>query len=106
MIEPVVQIKQARRAGAGRGARAGNPHPGERLVCLRALASRRAESIIALLAFFTGFLITDGYTAYQQLLPQLAGIQQCVQHYSDIAVMPMTDADPCCEGEFLMAVSA
>jgi hypothetical protein len=24
-----------------------------------------------------GFLITDGYTAYQQLLPKLAGIQQC-----------------------------
>jgi len=28
------------------------------------------------------------------------------QHYSDIAVMPMTGADPCCEGEFLMTVSA
>jgi len=32
------------------------------------------------LSFFTGFLITDGYGAYQDLLPQLAGIQQCCQH--------------------------
>jgi hypothetical protein len=54
--------------------------PAERLVWLQALASRRAEGITALLAFFTGFLIVDGYTAYQQLLPQLAGIQQCCQH--------------------------
>jgi transposase len=54
--------------------------PAERLVWLRALASRRAEGITALLAFFTGFLIVDGYTAYQQLLPELAGIQQCCQH--------------------------
>ena len=64
----------------------GAPHvlvirtPSERLVWLRALASRRAEGIVALLSFFTGFLITDGYTAYQQLLPKLAGIQQCCQH--------------------------
>jgi len=54
--------------------------PAERLVWLRALASRRAEGITALLSFFTGFLIVDGYSAYQQLLPQLAGIQQCCQH--------------------------
>jgi transposase len=54
--------------------------PAERLVWLRALASRRADGITALLAFFTGFLIVDGYAAYQQLLPQLAGIQQCCQH--------------------------
>jgi transposase len=54
--------------------------PGERLVWLRALASRRAEGITALLAFFTGYLIVDGYTAYQQLSGQLAGIQQCCQH--------------------------
>ena len=64
----------------------GAPHvlvirtPSERLVWLRALASRRAEGIVALLSFFTGFLITDGYAAYQQLLPKLAGIQQCCQH--------------------------
>ena len=25
-------------------------------------------------------MITDGYTAYQQLLPKLAGIQQCAAH--------------------------
>jgi transposase len=64
----------------------GAPHvlvirtPAERLVWLQALTSRRAEGIVALLSFFTGFLITDGYTAYQQLLPALAGIQQCCQH--------------------------
>lgn len=54
--------------------------PAERLIWLRALASRRAEGITALLAFFTGFLIVDGYSAYQQLSGQLAGIQQCCQH--------------------------
>ena len=54
--------------------------PGEKLIWLQALASRRAEGITALLAFFTGFLIVDGYTAYQQLSGQLAGIQQCCQH--------------------------
>ena len=54
--------------------------PDERLVWLQALASRRAEGITALLAFFTGFLIVDGYSAYQQLSGKLAGIQQCCQH--------------------------
>jgi len=54
--------------------------PAEKLVWLQALASRRAEGITALLAFFTGFLIVDGYSAYQQLSGQLAGIQQCCQH--------------------------
>jgi transposase len=80
------------------------PHRG--LTWLRALGSRQHGAITAILAFFTGFLISDGYGAYQDLLPQLAGVQQCCQHYSDTAVMPMTDADPCCEGEFLMTVSA
>ncbi len=32
------------------------------------------------MSFFTGILITDGYTAYQQMLPDLAGIQQCTAH--------------------------
>jgi hypothetical protein len=65
---------------------AGSPHilvirpPGGKLTWLRALGSRRAEAITAILGFFTGFLITDGYTAYQQMLPKLAGIQQCVAH--------------------------
>jgi transposase len=54
------------------------PHRG--LTWLRALGSRQAAAITAVLAFFTGFLITDGYAAYQQLLPQLAGVQQCRQH--------------------------
>jgi|HubBroStandDraft_6_1064221.scaffolds.fasta_scaffold26819_3 transposase len=65
---------------------AGTPHvlavrtPHRGLTWLRALGSRQAAAITAVLAFFTGFLITDGYAAYQQLLPQLAGVQQCCQH--------------------------
>jgi Transposase IS66 family len=49
----------------------GSPHvlviraPGQKLTWLRALGSRRAAAITAILEFFTGFLITDGYTAYQ-----------------------------------------
>ncbi len=65
----------------------GAPHvlvirtPGERLTWLRALGSRRKEDVAAgVPALFTGFLITDGYRAYQQLLPRLAGVQQCCQH--------------------------
>jgi hypothetical protein len=54
------------------------PHRG--LTWLRALGSRQASAITAVLSFFTGFLISDGYSAYQQLLPQLAGVQQCCQH--------------------------
>jgi hypothetical protein len=54
------------------------PHAG--LTWLRALGSRRAAGITTILSFFTGFLISDGYSACQQLLPQLAGIQQCCQH--------------------------
>jgi transposase len=54
------------------------PHAG--LTWLRALGSRQAAAITAILSFFTGFLISDGYSAYQQLLPQLAGVQQCCQH--------------------------
>ena len=54
------------------------PHRG--LTWLRTLGSRQATAITAVLSFFTGFLISDGYSAYQQLLPQLAGVQQCCQH--------------------------
>jgi hypothetical protein len=54
------------------------PHAG--LTWLRALGSRQHAAITAILAFFTGFLISDGYGAYQDLLPQLAGVQQCCQH--------------------------
>jgi len=54
------------------------PHRG--LTWLRALGSRQHAAITAILAFFTGFLISDGYGAYQDLLPQLAGVQQCCQH--------------------------
>jgi hypothetical protein len=73
----------------------GSPHvliirpPGGKLTWLRALGSRRAAAITPILGFFTGFLITDGYTAYQQLLPKLAGIQQCAAHYADTVVMPI-----------------
>jgi transposase len=64
----------------------GSPHvliirpPGGKLTWLRAMGSRRHEAIIKILAFFTGFLISDGYEAYPKLLPQLAGLQQCCQH--------------------------
>jgi Transposase IS66 family/Family of unknown function (DUF6444) len=64
----------------------GAPHvlivrpPGGKLTWLRAMSSRRAAAITAVLSFFTGILITDGYTAYQQMLGDLAGIQQCAAH--------------------------
>jgi transposase len=64
----------------------GSPHvliirpPGEKLTWLRAMGSRRHEAIIKILAFFTGFMISDGYEAYPKLLPQLAGLQECCQH--------------------------
>lgn len=68
------------------GQDAGAPHvlvvrtPHRGLTWLRALGSRQAAAITAVLSFFTGFLISDGHSAYQQLLPQLAGVQQCCQH--------------------------
>jgi transposase len=65
----------------------GAPHvlavrtPGERLTWLQALGSRRKEDVTGgIPARFTGFLTTDGYTAYQRLLSRLAGVQQCCQH--------------------------
>jgi transposase len=79
----------------------GAPHvmvlrtPDERLVLLTALDSRRHEEVTASLRTFTGYLIVDGYLAYQKLLPctrdhdheeqecrvgLLAGLQQCCQH--------------------------
>ena len=79
----------------------GAPHvmvlrtPDERLVLLNALDSRRHEEVTASLRTFTGYLIVDGYLAYQKLLPctrdhdhagqecrpgLLAGLQQCCQH--------------------------
>jgi hypothetical protein len=80
--------------------------PDGRLTFLQAIGSRRKGSVAAAVpASFTAYLITDGYTGYQHLLSRLAGIQQCAQHYPDTAVIPMTDADRCCEGAFLMAVS-
>jgi hypothetical protein len=65
----------------------GAPHvlvvrtPDERLTWLQALGSRRKKDVTAgVPPLFTGFLITDGYKAYQGLLPRLAGVQQCCQH--------------------------
>ena len=64
----------------------GAPHvlivrpPGGKLTWLRGMGSRRAAAITAILSFFTGILITDGYTACQQMLTDLAGIQQCAAH--------------------------
>src|ERR1022692_1483562 len=76
-----------RHAGAETGEPAdGAPHvlivrpPGGKLTWLRAMTSRRAAAITAILSFFTGILITDGYTAYQQMLDDLTGIQQCAAH--------------------------
>jgi len=54
---------------------AGAPHvlvlrtPDERLVRLTAADSRRHDDVIASLRTFTGYLIVDGYGAYQRLLP-------------------------------------
>ena len=65
----------------------GAPHvlvvrtPDERLTWLQALASRRKGAVAGgIPAPFRGFLITDGYTGYQHMLPRLAGIQQCCAH--------------------------
>jgi hypothetical protein len=81
----------------------GAPHvmvlrtPDERLVLLTALDSRRHDEVTPSLRTFTGYLIVDGYLAYQKLLPctrdhdheeqecrvgLLAGLQQCCQHVS------------------------
>jgi Transposase IS66 family len=54
--------------------------PDERLVWLQPLVSRCAEAVLATLGGFTGYLIVDGYAAYQRLLGTLKGIQQCCQH--------------------------
>ena len=54
--------------------------PDERLVWLQPLASRCAEAVLEPLAGFTGYLIVDGYRAYQRLLGTVKGIQQCCQH--------------------------
>ena len=77
----VVTPSRTRRPGEpdGAPARADHPPPGGRLTWLRALTFRRHEAITAILAFFTGFLIADGYGAYQKL-GDLAVVQPCCQH--------------------------
>ena len=53
----------------------GAPHvlvlrtPDERLVRLTAADSRRHDEVVASLRTFTGYLIVDGFVAYQKLLP-------------------------------------
>jgi hypothetical protein len=71
----------------GKKETAGSPHvlivttPDGRLTFLRALASRRKESVGGgIPAAFTGNLMTDGYAGYQHLLDRIAGIGQCSQH--------------------------
>ena len=54
--------------------------PDDRLVWLRPLVSRYAEAVLEPLAGFTGYLIVDGYRAYQRLLATIKGVQQCCQH--------------------------
>jgi transposase len=54
--------------------------PDERLVWLQPLPSRQADTVLQPLAGFAGYLIVDGYRAYQRLLDTLKGIQQCCQH--------------------------
>ena len=67
----------------GQGPETGEPVPGaphvmvlrtpdERLVWLTALDSRRHDEVTASLRTFTGYLIVDGYLAYQKLLPSPA----------------------------------
>jgi transposase len=53
---------------------------GERLVWLFPLVSRAAASVLAALKGFTGYLVVDGYSCYQQLLATAKGIGQRVQH--------------------------
>ncbi|MGH3327636.1 MAG: IS66 family transposase [Streptomycetales bacterium] len=111
---PVEVVTAAKDPGTGEPV-PGAPHvlvlrtPDERLVRLTAADSRRHEEVVASLRTFTGYLIVDGYGAYQKLLPSpiadpsggcgetvceqanetvddavptglLAGIQQCCQH--------------------------
>jgi hypothetical protein len=70
------------------------PHRG--LTWLRAPGSRQAAAITAILSFFTGFLISDGYSAYQQLLPQLAGVQQCCSTSSAATARSPSSAPAAC----------
>jgi Transposase IS66 family len=67
---------------------------GERLVWLFPLVSRAAESVLAALRGFTGYVVVDGYSCYQQLLATAKGIQQCVAHYAEVTVMPTSVVKP------------
>ena len=70
--------------------------PDERLVWLQALASRRAEGITALLAFFPGFLIVDGYSAYQQYPASSPGSRSAASTSSAAAAPSRNSAPAAC----------
>jgi transposase IS66 family protein len=74
----------------------GAPHvlvlrtPDERLVRLTAADSRRHADVVASLRTFTGYLIVDGFTGYQKLLPAAGDpgaddCQDCVETAGDPA---------------------
>ena len=74
----------------------GAPHvlvlrtPDERLVRLTAADSRRHADVVASLRTFTGYLIVDGFTGYQKLLPAVTDpgaddCQDCAQTLADPA---------------------
>jgi hypothetical protein len=82
----------------GTGQPVGAPHvlvlrtPDERLVRLTAADSRRHADVVASLRTFTGYLIVDGFTGYQKLIPPVAdpaadGCPDCTQ----------TAGDPACQ---------
>jgi transposase len=56
--------------------------PDRRLISYRPTGSRSGDAIGALgvLDGYTGYLVRDGYTAYQRFETTLAGVQQCCAH--------------------------
>jgi transposase len=74
----------------------GAPHvlvlrtPDERLIRLTASDSRRHADVVASLRTFTGYLIVDGFTGYQKLIPAVADpgaddCQDCAETVADLA---------------------
>lgn len=77
----------------------GAPHvlvlrtPDERLVRLTASDSRRHADVVASLRTFTGYLIVDGFTGYQKLIPAVAdpGADDCQDCAETVAVLAGQD---------------
>ena len=65
--------------------------PDERLIWYAAAASRSSQAIRGLGALdgYHGILVRDDYAGWAQFDAQLAGVQQCCQHYADTVVMPI-----------------